>query len=86
MMNRHEVMASLKSYLETDFPNDDIELTPNTSLLDEWFVDSLSIVEVVVFMESTFDVLVARADINGDTFASLETLTDFVVARLQTAP
>ena len=81
-MDKQQIMATLTGYLESDFPNDDIELTPHTSLLDEWFIDSLAIVEVVLFMESTFGISIARADINGDTFADLDSLSDFVAARL----
>lgn len=81
-MNRDEIFARLKAFLETDFPNEGEELRGDTDLLDEWFVDSLAIVEVVLFVESNFGVTVARRDISGENFADLNVLSDFVVSRM----
>ena len=81
-MNKTEVVDDLKSFLLQEFPNQGIDLTETTDLLGEWFVDSLGIIETVLYLEKTFGVDVRRADINGDNFQNLETLSDFVVSRL----
>lgn len=81
-MNRHEILDSLKSFLLQEFPNQGVELTEATDLLGEWFVDSLGIIETVLFLEKNFGIDVRRADINGDNFRNIATLSEFVVARL----
>ena len=81
-MNKTEVVDDLKSFLLQEFPNQGIDLTETTDLLGEWFVDSLGIIETVLYLEKTFGVDVRRADINGDNFQNLATLSDFVVSRL----
>ena len=81
-MNKKEIVDSLKTFLHQEFPNQGIELTGTTDLLGEWFVDSLGLIETVLYLEKTFGVDVRRADINGDNFQNLETLSDFVVSRL----
>ena len=44
-------------------------------------MDSFGIIETVMFLESTFDVRITRADVNGANFKNIATLAAFVVAR-----
>ena len=81
-MNRAEIVEDLKAFLQQEFPNQGVDLTGTTDLLGEWFVDSLGIIETVLYLEKAFGVEVRRADINGDNFLNLETLSDFVARRL----
>lgn len=81
-MNKSEIVDSLKTFLHDEFPNQGVELTESTDLLGEWFVDSLGIIETVLFLEKTFEIDIKRADINGDNFHNLATLSDFIINRL----
>jgi acyl carrier protein len=81
-MNRSEIVDSLQNFLLTEFPNQGVDLTESTNLLGEWFVDSLGIIETVLFLEKSFGIDIKRADINGDNFRDLATLSEFVVRRL----
>lgn len=82
MMDRTEIVDRLKVFLQQEFPNQGVELTEATDLLGEWFVDSLGIIETVLYLEKTFGVEIRRADINGDNFRNLATLSAFIDARL----
>jgi acyl carrier protein len=82
-MNRTEIIDRLKAFLLHEFPNQAVELSDSTDLLGEWFVDSLGIIETVLFLEKAFAVDIRRADINGDNFRNLATLADFIVQRLE---
>jgi acyl carrier protein len=81
-MERHDIATKLRSFIETEFPIQGIELTDDTDLLEDWFVDSLGIVETVMFIEVTFGARIARKDINAANFRSIATLTDFLVQHL----
>ncbi|UCB55969.1 MAG: hypothetical protein JSW45_05430 [Thiotrichales bacterium] len=81
-MNKTEIIDDLKVFLEREFQNQGVDLTVTTDLLGEWFVDSLGIIETVLYLEKNFGVDIKRADINGDNFQNLDTLSDFVVKRL----
>jgi acyl carrier protein len=86
-MNRSEIVDSLKAFLHQEFPNQGVALTETTDLLGEWFVDSLGIIETVLYLEKNFGIDIKRADINGDNFRNLATLSDFIVKRVgQTTP
>ena len=84
-MDRSEISAQLRAFLEKEFPNDGVELTDSTDLLGEYFVDSLGIVSTVLFLEKTFQIALARRDINGTNFKNIESLSVFVAASLEAA-
>ncbi len=77
-MNKTEISEQLKVFLESEFPNQALDLTETTSLIEEWFIDSIGIVETVLFIEDNFGVEVSRADINGTNFQNIATLAEFV--------
>jgi methoxymalonate biosynthesis acyl carrier protein len=81
-MTHEEIAEKIKAFIETEFPNPGMALAIDTNLLEDWFVDSLGIVQAVMFVEESFGVHVSRADINGTNFHSVETLTEFVASRL----
>lgn len=81
-MTRAEITRSLRSYLETEFPNEGTELTDSTDLLNEWFIDSLAIVQTVLFLESNFGISLGRADIDAASFKSIDTLAGLIARRL----
>lgn len=81
-MDNDEIVARLTDFLQQEFPNQGVELNASTDLLDEWFVDSLGIIETVMFLEKTFGVDIKRADINGTNFRNIATLSGFIATRL----
>ena len=82
-MTRDEIATRLMNFLQEEFPNQGQELTESTDLLEEWFVDSVGIIETALFLERTFDLDIRRADINGTNFRNVVALTSFVDNRLQ---
>ena len=81
-MDKNDIATRVMRFLEEEFPNQGMELTESTDLLGEWFIDSLGIIETVLFLEQTFGVDIRRADITGDNFRNVATLSGFVAARL----
>ena len=81
-MTREEIATRIRAFLEEEFPAQDAALTNSTNLLDEWFVDSFGVVVTVLFLESAFAIKVSRSDINGTTFATIDSLTELVANRL----
>lgn len=81
-MNKNQIATRLTEFLQQEFPNPGMDLTESTDLLVEWFVDSLGIIETVLFIEQTFGVDIQRADINGTNFRNVATLSGFIADRL----
>lgn len=81
-MEDRKIVSELTKFLSEEFPNPAVELTVDTHLLDDWFIDSLGLIHTVLFLEETFDIEIARADINGDNFKNIRALADLVNKRL----
>jgi len=69
-------------FLKSEFPDQDMELTAATNLLDEWFIDSLWLIETIMYLEKEFDIKLGRADLNGNNFENIDTLSEFILSRL----
>ena len=85
-MTRAEIATRIRGFLEEEFPAQDAALTNSTNLRDEWFVDSFGVVLTVLFLESAFGIKVSRSDINGTTFATVDSLVELVASRLAAPP
>ncbi len=81
-MDNNEIKTNLHSFLTTEFPNEGVELKDTTDLLQEWFIDSLGIINMIMFLESEFNISVARSEINGDNFKDLNTLSAYINSKL----
>jgi len=79
MSEQSDIQAIIKNYLASEFPGQGNELTHDTNLLEDWFLDSLSIIETVMFLETKLGVKLTRRDINAENFASINTLTKLVI-------
>ncbi len=82
-MQKEQISEQILQFIASEFPQPGIELTDSTNLLEEWFVDSLGIVETVMFLERNFGIQVRRADISGINFESVRSLSELVWSRLQ---
>ncbi len=83
-MNDKIIFEKLQQYLRQEFPNQGVTLAGDTRLLEDWFVDSMGIIETVIFIEREFAIAVARADINGENFQDINSLVRFIGARTAT--
>ncbi len=83
-MDNNEISTRIRTFLETEFPNQGTELTETTDLLQDWFIDSLGIIEMVLFIEQTFSITVCRADIQAVNFRNIAAISIFVADRLGT--
>ncbi len=77
-MDKGVISKLLKDFFEEEFPNQGTDLEYTTDLLNDWFVDSLGIINTVLFLERKFAISLARADINSDNFQNINTLSSFV--------
>jgi acyl carrier protein len=82
-MQSSEIKLHLKVFFEEEFPNPGNTLTDDTNLLNDWFVDSFGIVNTTLFLEKKFGIEVCRADINANTFRSIESLSQYVAQQLK---
>jgi len=80
-MDENQIQQRIQCFLESEFPNEGVSLALDTNLLEEWFIDSLGITETVLFLEASFGIQLSRADINGENFQDIESLSALVARR-----
>jgi len=78
-----EIMQSLASYIANQIlkqPNRMIR--PEEPLLSSGLVDSFNLVDLSLFIEKTFNVLIDDTELNPQTFDNLAQLTALIETRL----
>ena len=58
------------------------EIETNASLIDEYGVDSVALLELVVGLEEAFGIMIEDSDFDVRNFNSVANLRDFVQARI----
>ena len=58
--------------------DDNIELNPQASLLEEGIIDSTGVLELVSFIETEFDIQVGEEEIIPDNLDSIENIVNFI--------
>ncbi len=58
------------------------ELSSDASLIDDYGVDSVALLELVVGLEEVFGIVVEDGDFDLDNFSSVKALAEFVAKRM----
>jgi acyl carrier protein len=77
-----EIIAQLSAYIAKDIlkqPNRVIK--PDEALISNGMVDSFSLVDLGVFVEDNFGVVIADTELNAETFDSLQQLAALIQSR-----
>jgi acyl carrier protein len=77
------VETIINDYISRELVQDTslLPLSDDTSLLDSGILDSLSLLQLVVFLEERFGITVGDTDLLPQNFASVRTICDYLRAR-----
>ena len=75
--------AIINDYISRELVQDPalLPLSDDTSLLDSGILDSLSLLQLVVFLEERFGITVGDTDLLPQNFASVQTICAYLRAR-----
>lgn len=75
--------SAINDYISSEIIQDpaQLPLSNETPLLEEGILDSLSLLQLVVFLEERFNVRVDEADLLPENFASVDTICAYLRAR-----
>ncbi len=78
------IEKQIREYLteEVLFSDDSIEYSNDDSLLEAGVVDSVAVMEMILFVEETFNVEVADQEITPDNFDSVNRLANFIRSKM----
>ena len=79
-MNNNGVNETLRSYIAENilYSSKGFPYSDDTSFLENGIVDSMNMMEIVMFVEEKFGVAVTDEDITPDNFDSVNRLADFI--------
>jgi acyl carrier protein len=75
-----ETTMQIRNYLEEKYlsTHKGIQLTDNTLLLEEKVIDSVGVLELLLFVEETFRIEVPEEDISPDHFGTISKLALYI--------
>lgn len=75
------VEQQVQTYVVATFGRGTRQIGPDTSLLDSGFIDSTGILELVMFLETEFGIVVTDEEVVPTHFESVRAITAFVDAK-----
>lgn len=78
-MSREEVSLELLKFIQHNLVDEKTVLSIDTDLQNTAGIDSMAMVEIILFIERKFDVSFSDEELNPRIFKSIEVLADAVV-------
>lgn len=79
---KEQIINQLRDYLLSNIINQpNLQLDVDDSIISSGLIDSFSLVDVALFVEDTFQVVIDDTDLNSNAFDTLNELADFILAR-----
>ena len=75
-MDRHRQIYVFLS--ETLLPDADLEFDPEKNLLEGGDVDSVAMMEMIVWLEETFNIQIDADDLTPENFATINAMVNYV--------
>jgi acyl carrier protein len=82
-LDKAKITSDLINFFQTEFPAPDTELTDTSDLPSLFLIDSLRVLTTVIHLEQEFGVSLVESDINAEIFQNIDSLSNFVLTKLQ---
>jgi acyl carrier protein len=78
----NEIKIKVKEFIRENFLiNDDMALDDSQSLLESGVLDSTSVLELLAFLEETFDITIDDEEIVPENLDSIQNIVQFVESK-----
>ena len=83
-----DIRQQIKQFIIENFlfAEDGHELDDDASFMDEGIVDSMGILELIVFIEETYQVTVEDDEIEPDNLDSVNNLYNYIIRKTESTP
>ncbi len=79
-----DMMTALAEFIATEILSQpDRKIAVDENLISSGLIDSLSLVDIALFVEEQFQVIIDDTELNADTFDSLNELKEIIISRQQ---
>ena len=78
----NEIITSLADFIAAEILSQPgREISPTDKLISSGLIDSLSLVDIALFVEEQFQVIIDDTELNADTFDTLAELKTIILSR-----
>jgi acyl carrier protein len=77
------ILRQLKDFIISNYMIEEDDVKWNESLVDQGIIDSIGLIEIVTFLESTYDIKIVNSDIKRENFGSVILMVDYVESLLK---
>jgi len=75
------IQNAILTHIQEEFSNDQGEITPNTPLLSSGIIDSISALELVEYLETTFEFEFQAHEVDQENLDTVERIEAFVLSK-----
>jgi acyl carrier protein len=77
-----EILLKLNKFITKEIlKQPDRKISSDEKLITSGLIDSLSLVDIALFIEETFQVVIDDTELNADTFDTIEELQTIILSR-----
>jgi methoxymalonate biosynthesis acyl carrier protein len=77
-----EIIAAVREYMQKELLQSDVKLGDDTPLIEGGHLTSLQTVQLVMFMEDQYGVVIEPEEVTEDEFRTLQTIAALVKRKL----
>ena len=84
-MNSEEIIKNILTFLKDENKinqQDLINIKPNTDLIEYGIIDSMGVLELLVYIEKEFLIDLEKSVINAENMRSLSAICDFIINQI----
>ena len=84
-MNSEEIIKNILTFLKDENKinqQDLINIKPNTDLIEYGIIDSMGVLELLVYIEKEFSIDLEKSVINAENMRSLSAICDFIITQI----
>jgi acyl carrier protein len=79
-----EITKNILKFIHDTFPRArQKNAMPNDFLLEQRFIDSMGLLDVIVFVENTYKISINNEDVTNNNFATVQNIAEYVQRNLE---
>lgn len=85
-MNEETVKEGILAFIQSEIAYPGTEVTDETDLFDAGVLDSLMLLRLILYLETTYSIAFSPDDLSGAAFARVPSMSALVVQRAEAHP
>lgn len=79
-----DVEKILENYIATEIIRKKVDIKPDSSLISSGLLDSLTLLQLISFIEERFNIIVTDKEMVPENFQTINTMKRFIISKQET--